>query len=84
MTIVAAAFPLSYRIGDMSHWIMWEISYLFENIGTIDEGKETISKKPLVVDAKDAKSLTVKKGLIEFKDVKFNYGMPGGLFEALN
>ena len=84
VTIVAAAFPLSYRIGDMSHWIMWEISFLFENIGTIDEGKETISKKPSVTDAKDAKSLSVEKGLIEFTDVKFNYGMPGGLFEALN
>ena len=84
VTIVAAAFPLSYRIGDMSHWIMWEISFLFENIGTIDEGKETISKKPSVVDVPNAKSLKVKKGLIEFDNVKFNYGMPGGLFEALN
>lgn len=84
VTIVAAAFPLSYRIGDMSHWIMWEISFLFENIGTIDEGKETISKKPSVVDVKDAKPLSVKNGLIEFDNVKFNYGMPGGLFEALN
>jgi len=84
VTIVAAAFPLSYRIGDMSHWIMWEISFLFENIGTIDEGKETISKKPTVIDAKNAKNLSVHKGQIEFKNVKFNYGMPGGLFEALN
>ena len=84
VTIVAAAFPLSYRIGDMSHWIMWEISFLFENIGTIDEGKETISKKPSVTDDRNAKPLTVEKGLIEFTDVKFNYGMPGGLFEALN
>ena len=84
ITIVAAAFPLSYRIGDMSHWIMWEISFLFENIGTIDEGKETISKKPTVIDAKNAENLSVHKGQIEFKNVKFNYGMPGGLFEALN
>ena len=84
VTIVAAAFPLSYRIGDMSHWIMWEISFLFENIGTIDEGKETISKKPTVIDDKNAKNLSVLKGQIEFKNVKFNYGMPGGLFEALN
>jgi len=83
ITIVAAAFPLSYRIGDMSHWIMWEISYLFENIGTIDEGRETISKLPTVVDHENAKTLNVKKGKIEFQKVKFNYGMPGGLFEAL-
>ena len=84
VTIVAAAFPLSYRIGDMSHWIMWEISFLFENIGTIDEGKETISKTPTVIDAKNAENLSVHKGQIEFKNVKFNYGMPGGLFETLN
>ena len=46
--IVAASLPLTLRISEMSWWIMWEVSYLFENIGTIDEGRMTISKKPKI------------------------------------
>ncbi len=82
--IVAAALPMTFRISEMSWWIMWEVSYLFENIGTIDEGRQTISRKAKVVDCKGAKELIVEKGRIEFERVKFNYGMPGGLFEALS
>ena len=83
-TIVAAALPMTYRISEMSWWIMWELSYLFENIGTIDEGRNTIARKPKILDIQNAKELIVTKGKIEFKKVKFNYGMPGGLFEALS
>ncbi len=82
--IVVAALPMTFRISEMSWWIMWEVSYLFENIGTIDEGRQTISRKAKVIDRKNAKELIVDKGKIEFENVKFNYGMPGGLFEALS
>ena len=82
--IVAAALPLTLRISEMSWWIMWEVSYLFENIGTIDEGRMTISKKPKVIDIPDAKDLAIKGGRIDFKKVKFNYGKVGGLFEELS
>ena len=82
--IVAASLPLTLRISEMSWWIMWEVSYLFENIGTIDEGRMTISKKPKVIDIPDAKDLAIKGGRIDFKKVKFNYGKVGGLFEELS
>ena len=60
------------------------MSRLRLNIGTIDEGRQTISRKAKVIDHKNAKELIVDKGKIEFENVKFNYGMPGGLFEALS
>ncbi len=82
--IVAASLPLTLRISEMSWWIMWEVSYLFENIGTIDEGRSTISKKPTVVDTKNAEELVLKGGRIDFEKVKFNYGKRGGLFEELS
>ena len=82
--IVAASLPLTLRISEMSWWIMWEVSYLFENIGTIDEGRLTISQKPKVIDAPDAKELSIKGGEINFRKVKFNYGKRGGLFEELS
>ena len=82
--IVAASLPLTLRISEMSWWIMWEVSYLFENIGTIDEGRLIISQKPKVIDAPDAKELSIKGGEINFRKVKFNYGKRGGLFEELS
>ena len=82
--IVAASLPLTLRISEMSWWIMWEVSYLFENIGTIDEGRLTISKKPTILDVPKAKDLKISGGEIDFKKVKFNYGKPGGLFEELS
>ena len=82
--IVAASLPLTLRISEMSWWIMWEVSYLFENIGTIDEGRSTISQKPKVVDIAKAKDLCISGGEINFNKVKFNYGKPGGLFEELS
>jgi ATP-binding cassette subfamily B multidrug efflux pump len=82
--IVAASLPLTLRISEMSWWIMWEVSYLFENIGTIDEGRLTISKKPTILDVPKAKDLQISGGEINFKKVKFNYGKPGGLFEELS
>jgi len=74
---------LTFRISEMSWWIMWEVSYLFENIGTIDEGRQTIAKHPKIIDKKYAKDLVIRNGRIDFNKIKFNYGLPGGLFEAL-
>ena len=82
--IVAASLPLTLRISEMSWWIMWEVSYLFENIGTIDEGRLTISKRPTVLNVPQAKDLVISGGEINFKKVKFNYGKPGGLFQELS
>ncbi len=82
--IVAASLPLTLRIAEMSWWIMWEVSYLFENIGTIDEGRMTISRKPSVIDVPRAENLLIKGGQIDFNKVKFNYGKVGGLFEELS
>ena len=82
--VVAASLPLTLRIAEMSWWIMWEVSYLFENIGTIDEGRVTISQKPKVTDIKQAKNLLIDGGKIDFCKVRFNYGKKGGLFEELS
>ncbi|WP_157314000.1 ABC transporter ATP-binding protein [Chitinibacter sp. GC72] len=71
---VAAATAMSLRLSGMSHWIMWEMAGLFENIGTVQDGINTLSKPSTVLDAADAKPLQVTQGLIEFDQVRFNYG----------
>lgn len=35
---LAVALALALRFLGMSHWIMWELSALFENIGTVHDG----------------------------------------------
>lgn len=70
---VAAAMAMAMRLNSMSHWIMWEMSMLFEQIGTVQDGINTLSKKPAIVDVENAKILKVKQGEITFKNVSFTY-----------
>ncbi|WP_299347107.1 ABC transporter ATP-binding protein [uncultured Maritalea sp.] len=81
---VAVALGIILRIWGMSYWVMWEMSALFENIGTVQDGINSISLPRLVADNKDAKPIPKVKGNIEFNDVTFNYGSDKGIIEGLN
>jgi ATP-binding cassette subfamily B multidrug efflux pump len=65
---------LVLRLQGMSHWIMWEVAGLFENVGVVQDGLETIARERTVVDAPGAKPLAVSKGEIRFEHICFNYG----------
>ena len=71
---VAAVTAMSLRISGMSHWIMWEMTSLFENIGTIQDGINTLSRPRLVVDRPQASQLEVTRGEVRFDRVDFGYG----------
>ncbi|MGL6172101.1 MAG: ABC transporter ATP-binding protein [Vibrio sp.] len=81
---IAVAVSLSLRINGMSKWIMWEVSALFENIGTVVDGMTMLSKPIAVTDQPDAKPLQVKQGAITFDDVSFHYGENKGVINHLN
>lgn len=70
---IAIAVSLALRLNGMSQWIMWEVSSLFENIGTVADGIATLTKPQLVQDVADAPALTVPTGAIEFNNVTFRY-----------
>jgi ATP-binding cassette, subfamily B, multidrug efflux pump len=70
---VAAATAMALRLNGMAHWIMWELSSLFENIGTVQDGVGLLSQAPKVLDQADAKVLRVEKGEIRFEHVNFGY-----------
>jgi ATP-binding cassette subfamily B multidrug efflux pump len=53
---------------------MWEMASLFENIGTVQDGINTLSKAPTVVDAPGAQALQVRQGDVRFEAVRFAYG----------
>jgi len=73
---VAAVTAMSLRISGMSHWIMWEMASLFENVGTVQDGIATLSKPRQVLDAPSAKPLVVTRGEVRFDNVRFGYGKP--------
>lgn len=71
---IAIAVSLALRLNGMAQWIMWEVSSLFENIGTVADGITTLSQPAQVNNIPDAKALTVSQGAIRFEQVGFNYG----------
>ncbi|HDR9088517.1 TPA: ABC transporter ATP-binding protein [Burkholderia vietnamiensis] len=69
--VVAAVVAMALRLSSYSHWIMWEMTELFENVGTIQDGINTLTKVRSVRDAPDATALTVPRGEIVFDNVRF-------------
>ena len=81
---LAVSLGLVMRFQGMSQWVMWEMSSLFENIGTVRDGISSISMPRVVSDAPGAKALPAVKGDIKFENVAFHYGKTSGVIEGLN
>ena len=81
---IALASGLVIRINNMAGWIMWVVTGIFENIGTVQEGMETISKARSVVDRPGATALEVSRGEIRFESLRFHYGRDSGIIEDLS
>ncbi|MEP0354442.1 ABC transporter ATP-binding protein [Paraglaciecola sp.] len=70
---IAITVSLCLRLNGMSQWVMWEVSSLFENIGTVQDGINSLSVPVAVKDIPDAKPLKMKGGEIHFDMVNFGY-----------
>ncbi|GGD48972.1 ABC transporter ATP-binding protein [Lacimicrobium alkaliphilum] len=81
---IAVAVSLSLRLNGMSQWIMWEVAGLFENIGTVQDGMNTLSIPVKVNDKDNADNLDIAGGSVEFRDVEFAYDQRNRVFEKLN
>ncbi|WP_022728076.1 ABC transporter ATP-binding protein [Fodinicurvata sediminis] len=71
---IAVSIALVMRIRSMSDWILWEVASLFENIGTVQDGINTIARPRAVTDPSEAHELEVPHGEIAFRDIGFHYG----------
>ncbi|MFT5507601.1 MAG: ATP-binding cassette subfamily B multidrug efflux pump [Hyphomicrobiaceae bacterium] len=71
---IAVAVGLTLRMQGMAHWIMWEVARLFENIGVVRDGINTIARDRDVVDTAGAGDIAVRDGSIAFRNITFNYG----------
>ena len=81
---IALATSLVIRINNMSGWIMWVVSGIFENIGQVQDGMQTISQPRAVQDQDDAKPLQVPRGEVRFERIGFHYGKGRTVFEGLD
>ncbi|HEY0334952.1 MAG TPA: ABC transporter ATP-binding protein [Stenotrophomonas sp.] len=81
---ITLATGLVIRIHNMSGWIMWTVNGIFEDIGSVQDGMQTISQPIAVRDAADAVLLVVPRGEVRFQDIHFHYGKRGGVMTGLN
>ncbi|MBY3594654.1 ABC transporter ATP-binding protein [Rhizobium bangladeshense] len=81
---IAIAIGLAMRVNGMSQWIMWEVSALFENIGTVYDGMEMMSKQHDIIDKPNAPAMTAKKGAIHYDRIRFHYGKGKGVIDNLS
>jgi len=81
---IALSTGLVIRIHNMSGWIMWVVNGIFENVGTVQDGLETIAKPRQVQDRADAVPLQVSRGGVRFDDIHFHYGKKGGVIAGLD
>ncbi|WP_439891707.1 ABC transporter ATP-binding protein [Ralstonia sp. 25C] len=81
---IALTTGLVIRINNMSSWIMWVVNGIFENVGQVQDGMQTIAVPRTVTDRPDAKPLHITQGEVRFEQVGFHYGKGGGVIEGLD
>ena len=82
--VIAASIGPAIRLFGMSQWVMWEVSALFENMGTVQDGLNTLSRPKQVLDIDSAKPLSITQGEIFFDHVCFHYGKGSGVIDDFN
>ena len=81
---VAATTAMALRLNGISHWVMWEMAGLFEHIGTVQDGINTLTRTPAVLDGPGAQALQVSQGDVRFEGVRFAYGGKRVVIDDLN
>jgi len=72
--VVATALPLAWQVVNVSGWVSWEVAGIFENIGVVQEGMETIAVPHSGADRPGARPLEVSRGEVHFENLTFSYG----------
>jgi ATP-binding cassette subfamily B multidrug efflux pump len=72
--VVAMTLPMCWQIVNISGWVAWQVTNIFENVGVVQEGMMTIAKPILLTDRPNAPALAVTRGEVKYEDVRFGYG----------
>jgi ATP-binding cassette subfamily B multidrug efflux pump len=79
---IAMVLPLTFQLTNMSRWVAFSVTEIFEEIGVVQEGMITIARPLQLTDEADARPLAVTAGRIEFQDVRFGYGRETGVLDG--
>jgi len=71
--VVATSTAMALRLNGISHWVMWEMTSLYEQVGTLQDGLNTLSIHQEIQDVENAEDLIIKKASVSFKNIVFNY-----------
>ncbi|MCS4508661.1 ABC transporter ATP-binding protein [Xylophilus ampelinus] len=80
---VAAGTAMAMRLTAMSQWVMWQISGLFEQIGTVQDGMAMLARRRTVLDLPNAPALVVPRGEVRFDAITFGYGGKRNVIDQL-
>lgn len=81
---IATSTAMALRVHGLSRWIMWESARLFENIGTVNDGMNTLTKPQTILDKPNCPALKVTRGEIKFNDLSFAYDPAKPLLNHFN
>ena len=74
--VFAMALPLAWQITSTAGWVSWEVAGIFENVGVVQEGMDSIARPLGQPDRPDATALQVTRGEVRFERLSFAY-QPG-------
>ena len=80
---IAAAGSVSIRIAQMTGWVSYTLMGIYSNIGEVEDGMKTLTPPHELVNADVAPDLLVTQGVIELRNLDFQYGRDkGGLSDV--
>ncbi len=82
--VVATAVPMAWQIANISGWVAFNVTAIFENLGVVQEAMGSIAVPPTAPDPPGAVPLVVPRGAIRFERVTFGYGRERGVLRGLD
>ena len=82
--VFAMALPLAWQITTAAGWVSWEVAGIFENVGVVQEGMQTIAVPHRMTDHPNATALQVGRGEIRFDHVAFAYSPGQPVLQDIN
>jgi ATP-binding cassette, subfamily B, multidrug efflux pump len=79
---IAMVLPLTFQLTNMSRWVAFSVTEIFEEIGVVQEGMLTIAQPLQLADRAGARPLKVTRGVIDFDQVRFGYGRETGVLDG--
>ena len=79
---IAMVLPLTFQLTNMSRWVAFSVTEIFEEIGVVQEGMLSIAQPLQLTDEPGATPLKVNAGRIDFDHVRFGYGRETGVLDG--